>query len=148
MDIIIKNVTGERGNDMLISELSKVGFPKGSIIYNVYSPRNKACFWSSGDNHCVAYLGETCEEIPSKTSKTVVAKQEKPVRYLVINGNLYETPEKTFAELEKVRVPKSDFKPDDIQITNKLILGKLDEIMETCAVKLKLEAVYDTDDFL
>jgi len=148
MDIIIKNVTGEIGNDMLISELSKVGFPEGSIIYSVYSPKRKACFWSSGDNHCVAYLGKTCEKIPRRTRKAVVPKQENQVRYLVINGKIYETPEKIFAELEKVREPKSDFKPTDVQTTNTLILGKLEEIMETCAVKLKLEAVYDTGDFL
>jgi len=63
MDIIIKNVTGDPENDGLILELSKAGFPAGSIVYDtVYNRRNKSCSWSSGTDDCIAYLGHTCVE--------------------------------------------------------------------------------------
>jgi len=62
MDIIIKNITGDPSNDWCILELKKAGYPEGSIVRNVnYDHKNKSCSWSSGTNHCVAWLGETCE---------------------------------------------------------------------------------------
>jgi hypothetical protein len=80
--------------------------------------------------------------------KNVTCEDANKVRHLVINGNLYEVPEKTFIELEKVRTPKSEFKPEDIPEIDRKTLKKLEEIMMTCPVKLKLEAVYETGDFL
>ena len=69
MNIVIKNVTGESVNSGLILELSKAGFPSGSIVRNVqYFPERNSCEWSSGDDNCIAYLGETCCELP-KISK-------------------------------------------------------------------------------
>ena len=63
MNIVIKNVTGEPVNNGLILELSKAGFPSGSVVHGVvYNPANKACYWSANGNDCVAYLGETCEK--------------------------------------------------------------------------------------
>jgi len=67
MNIVIKNVTGEPVNDGLILELSKAGYPAGTKVYDVvkYQENNaSACYWRdrNGDE-CVAYLGETCEEI-------------------------------------------------------------------------------------
>jgi hypothetical protein len=145
MDIIIKNVTGKEGNVYMIMELSRSGFPAGSIVRNVErSATTNACYWSRGNEHCVGYLGETCEEIPSENTNP---KSSNKVRYLVINDNLYEVPEKTFIELEKVMTPKKDFKPEDIPEADRKTLKKLEEIMMTCPVKLKLEAVYETDDF-
>jgi len=65
MDIIIKNVTGCPGNDWMIWELGRVGFPSGSIVRDVYfNPVNKSCSWSSGTDDCVAWLGETCIKMP------------------------------------------------------------------------------------
>ena len=67
MNIIIKNVTSEPFNDWLIFELSRAGFPAGTKVYGVkYSPKNNSCQWSCGGYDCVAWLGDTCEEIPAK----------------------------------------------------------------------------------
>ena len=61
MDIIIKNVTGKIENDYYISELSRCGFPAGSIIRNPeHQPKNKGCYWTSGTDQCVAFIGQTC----------------------------------------------------------------------------------------
>ena len=61
MDIIIKNVTGDTFNDWCILELKRAGYPEGSIVHNVnYNRKNKSCTWSSGTDHCVAWLGQTC----------------------------------------------------------------------------------------
>jgi len=61
MDIIIKNVTGEIDNHYLISELRRCGFPEGSVVRNtIYNRKNKSCCWSSGTDHCTAYIGKTC----------------------------------------------------------------------------------------
>ena len=61
MDIIIKNVTGDPSNDWCILELKRAGFPAGSVIKNVkYESINKTCYWSSGSENCVAWVGETC----------------------------------------------------------------------------------------
>ena len=66
MDIIIKNVTGHPSNDWAIFELKRAGFPEGSKVYHVtYSPENNSCQWSSVSDNCVAWLGETCEELPN-----------------------------------------------------------------------------------
>jgi len=73
MDIIIKNVTGDPFNDWCIFELKGAGFPEGSIVRNVYyDSNNNSCIWSSGTNHCVGWLGETCMEKP-KNVKTKVS---------------------------------------------------------------------------
>ena len=70
MNIVIKNVTGESVNDGLILELSKAGFPAGSVVYDVvYRNVNKSCEWSSGGYDCTAYLGKTCERIPKRTRR-------------------------------------------------------------------------------
>ena len=64
MNIIIKNVTGAPVNNGMISELSRAGNPAGTKIYNVaYVPAENACYWTYKGNQCVAYLGETCEEL-------------------------------------------------------------------------------------
>jgi len=64
MNIVIKNVTGEPVNDGMIFELSRAGNPAGTKIYNVaYFPANNACYWTYKGNQCVAYLGQTCEEL-------------------------------------------------------------------------------------
>ncbi len=56
--IIIKDVTGENGGFM--SELSREGYPEGSIVRNfTYQESNKSCWFGN----CVAYVGETCEFI-------------------------------------------------------------------------------------
>ena len=61
MDIIIKNVTGKRDNDSCISELSRSGFPAGSLVRNVETnPKGKCCYWLNGDEQCVAFIGQTC----------------------------------------------------------------------------------------
>ena len=61
MDIIIRNVTGKIENDYYISELSRCGYPAGSIVRNVeHRPSNNGCYWSSGTDNCVAYIGKTC----------------------------------------------------------------------------------------
>ena len=67
MNIVIKNVTGEPVNEGLISELSRAGFPAGSVVYDaVCSSGNKSCILSSGDYDCIAYIGETCERLPRR----------------------------------------------------------------------------------
>ena len=59
--IKLMNVTGSESNEWCLLELSKAGFPVGSVIENVvYNPETKACYWSKGNNDCVAYLGQTC----------------------------------------------------------------------------------------
>jgi len=70
MNIIIKNVTGCPGNDWKIFELKRCGFPAGSIVRDVYfRPENNSCTWSSGADDCVAYLGETCEEVTPQAAR-------------------------------------------------------------------------------
>ena len=79
MDIIIKNVTGKAENNSYISELSRSGFPVGSIIRNVeYLSVNKCCYWTSGIEQCVAYVGETC------AVKTIYFKAEIVREYSAI----------------------------------------------------------------
>jgi len=61
MDIQIKNVTGHPSNDGCIFELQRAGFPEGTIVYDVrFDQRNKAFYWTSVNDNCVAYLNETC----------------------------------------------------------------------------------------
>jgi hypothetical protein len=59
MDIIIKDVTGR--NEGYIWELSREGYPEGTIVRDVFQNTNNACFFGN----CVAWIGETCEEIKS-----------------------------------------------------------------------------------
>ena len=69
MDIVIKNVTGDPSNDGCIFELSCVGFPAGSVIRDVqFNRKNKACYWSSGSDECIAWLGQTCIKKPKITN--------------------------------------------------------------------------------
>ena len=64
MKIRIKNVTGSEENQWCLIELSRAGFPEGSIIKNAnFDERNKSFKWSRGNTDCVAYLGETCEAV-------------------------------------------------------------------------------------
>ena len=145
MNIIIKNVTGSPVNMGLIMELSKAGFPEGSKIWDTrYSPGNNSCEWSSAGNDCIAYPGETCEELPSEPNSPQPARA---VRYMVINSHLYMVPEHTFVEFEKIRKPNGYFKPEDVTALKVKIPDKLESIMETCPVGLPLEGVYNTCDF-
>jgi len=70
MNILIKNVTGEPVNDGLILELSRAGFPSGSVVRGVaFSEANNSCYWSRGNDYCIAYLGETCQVLPLGAKK-------------------------------------------------------------------------------
>jgi hypothetical protein len=90
MDIVIKNVTGEPDNDWYILELKKCGFPEGKIVYDtVYDPRNNSCHWSSGTDHCVAYLGQTCEENRVKDDYSITAENGNMFRYREIGNDSY-----------------------------------------------------------
>ena len=63
MKIIIKNVTGSSANDGLMLELSRAGAPAGTVIEDAcYHPANNSCTFTR-DGDCVAWLGETCEEV-------------------------------------------------------------------------------------
>ncbi|MDH6358962.1 hypothetical protein [Parabacteroides sp. PF5-9] len=75
MKIQIKNVGNSVFSNSAISELSRSGFPEGTIVENVtFTPSNNACYWSNGDEDCVAYVGETCiiieDEKPKKLKDT------------------------------------------------------------------------------
>jgi len=58
--IIIKDVTGD--NAGLIWELSREGFPEGTVVRNfTYRESNNSVIFGNG--RCVAWVGETCEFI-------------------------------------------------------------------------------------
>ena len=64
MKIRIKNVTGSSSNEWLLWELRKeAGVKEGNIIEGKFNPSNNAVDFSIGTNDCVAWLGETCEEV-------------------------------------------------------------------------------------
>ena len=78
MDIVIKNVTGDSDNLGALWELSRAGFPEGSIVKNTtYYDSNKSCHWSTRIDDCVAWLGQTCVELP-KTPKRKKTKSLTP----------------------------------------------------------------------
>lgn len=64
MKIRIKNVTGSSSNEWLLWELRKeAGVKEGNIFEGKFNPSNNAVDFSTGTNDCVAWLGETCEEV-------------------------------------------------------------------------------------
>ena len=64
MKVIIKNVTGSSANEWLLWELRKeAGVKAGDIVEGRFNPKNKAVDFSTGTNDCVAWLGQTCEEV-------------------------------------------------------------------------------------
>lgn len=65
MRVRIKNVTGSVANEWLLWELKKEAKVKeGDIIENGnYNPINKSVDFSIGTIECVAWLGQTCEEV-------------------------------------------------------------------------------------
>ena len=78
MNIIIKNVTGDPFNDWCIWELKRAGYPEGSIVRNVkHDQENESCTWSSGADHCVAWLGQTCETIAYHNNVNIKMKSEE-----------------------------------------------------------------------
>ena len=68
-------------------------------------------------------------------------KSSKTVKYLVVNGNLYEVPIEIFDELEDIGLTR------DIPIFHQKMLDILEVIIKTCPIKLKLEGVYNTCDY-
>jgi hypothetical protein len=150
MNIIIKNVTETPANDGLICELAKAGFPSGSVIYDVeYRAANRSCSWSRGGYDCIAYLGETCGEIPEEPVwQEPVKPVSDTVRHIVVNGSLYEVPEPVFEELNRILMSSWKCKPDEIATSNRKVLEKLEEIMDSCPIKIVPDAIYDTCDYL
>ena len=74
MNIIIKDVTGD--NAGLIRELSRAGFPAGSIVRNVkYDVNNHSCRWSSVSDNCTAWVGVTCVILPKITQIHIFSLQ-------------------------------------------------------------------------
>lgn len=65
MKIRIKNGTGSTANEWLLWELRKeAGVKEGDIIENgEFNPKNKAVEFTIGVIDCVAWLGQTCEEV-------------------------------------------------------------------------------------
>ena len=64
MKMRIKNVTGSTGNEWLLWELKKeAGVKEGDIVEGKFNPLNKAVDFTRGTKECVAWLGETCEEV-------------------------------------------------------------------------------------
>ena len=61
MKVRIKNVTGSTGNEWLLWELKKEAGVKE--VEGKYNPNNKAVDFTKGTAECVAWLGETCEEV-------------------------------------------------------------------------------------
>jgi len=77
MDILIKNVTGDPVNEGLIWELSRAGFRAGCIVRDVvYDHNKKVCYWSSGTDQCVAYIGETCLQLPKISHVHIYSSSE------------------------------------------------------------------------
>lgn len=68
MKIKIKNVTESAANDGLLWELHKyAGIKEGDVIQNAkYNSSNNSVSFSIGTVDCVAWLGETCEEVTGK----------------------------------------------------------------------------------
>lgn len=64
MKVRIKNVTGSSANEWLLWELRKeAGVKEGTVVEGKFNPSNKAIDFSTGTHDCVAWLGQTCEEV-------------------------------------------------------------------------------------
>lgn len=65
MKVKITNVTETLFDEWALRELRKyTGIIEGDIIENAYhNPTSNAVYFSSGSVHCVAWLGQTCEEV-------------------------------------------------------------------------------------
>ena len=63
MKVRIKNITGSTSNEWLLWELKKeAGVKEGDIVEGKF---NQAVDFTKGTVKCVAWLGETCEEVKS-----------------------------------------------------------------------------------
>lgn len=64
MKIKIKNMTGSSENDGLIWEIGRhTGIKEGDVIEGYYNSKNNSVSFSKGAVDCIAWLGETCEEV-------------------------------------------------------------------------------------
>lgn len=61
--VIVKNVTGSQENEWLLHELNRAGVKLGTKIEGHFNPLSGSVQFESRCNNCVAWLGETCEEI-------------------------------------------------------------------------------------
>lgn len=65
--VVIKDITGENGG--LIWELNRAGVKAGDIIEGIYLPSSGAVEFTRGIYDCVAWMGETCEELIADEKK-------------------------------------------------------------------------------
>lgn len=64
MKVRIKNITGDSFNESCIRELNRSGVATGVIIKGRYREINQCIeFRAPNGDDCVAWLGQTCEEV-------------------------------------------------------------------------------------